>query len=83
MWYYDCYQIKQTPQDIIITSGDSEVVLLTFMSCLNSGDEIIVLEHAYANYMSFAISVDVVIRTVTTTKEGASVCQKWKKRGPD
>lgn len=39
------------------------------MSCLNSGDEIIVPEPAYANYMSFAISAGTVIRTVTTTIE--------------
>lgn len=37
------------------------------MSCLNPGDEIIVPEPAYANYMSFAISAGAVIRTVTTT----------------
>ena len=67
--YYDRYQIKLTPQDIIITSGGSEAVLFAFMSCLNPDDEIIVPEPAYANYMSFAISAGAVIRTVTTTIE--------------
>lgn len=65
--YYDRYQIKLTPDDIIITSGGSEAVLFAFMSCLNPGDEIIVPEPAYANYMSFAVSAGAVIRTVTTT----------------
>lgn len=69
MGYYDRYQIKLTPQDIIITSGGSEAVLFAFMSCLNPDDEIIVPEPAYANYMSFAISAGAVIRTVTTTIE--------------
>lgn len=55
--------------DIIITCGGSEAVLLAFMSCLNPGDEIIVPEPTYANYMSFAISAGAVIRTVTTTIE--------------
>jgi len=41
--------------DIISTCGGSEAVLFAFMSCLNPGDEIIVPEPAYANYMSFAI----------------------------
>ncbi len=71
--YYDRYQIKLTPQDIIITSGGSEAVLFAFMSCLNPGDEIIVPEPAYANYMSFAISPGAVIRTrtvITTIEEG-------------
>ena len=65
--YYDRYQIKLHTDEIIITSGGSEAVLFAFMSCLNPGDEIIVPEPAYANYMSFAISAGAVIRTVATT----------------
>ena len=65
--YYNRYQIKLTADEIIITSGGSEAVLFAFMSCLNPGDEIIVPEPAYANYMSFAISAGAVIRTITTT----------------
>lgn len=65
--YYNRYQIELSADEIIITSGGSEAVLFAFMSCLNPGDEIIVPEPAYANYMSFAISAGAVIRTVTTT----------------
>ena len=65
--YYDRYQIKLRADEIIITSGGSEAVLFAFLSCLNPGDEIIVPEPAYANYMSFAISAGAVIRTVATT----------------
>lgn len=65
--YYDRYQIKLTPDDIIVTTGGSEAVLFAFMSCLNPGDEIIVPEPAYANYMAFAVSAGAVIRTITTT----------------
>ena len=65
--YYERYQIKLHPDEIIITSGGSEAVLFAFMSCLNPGDEIIIPEPAYANYMSFAISAGAVIRTVATT----------------
>ena len=67
--YYDQYQIKLTADDIIITTGGSEAVLFAFMSCLNPGDEIIVPEPAYANYMAFAISAGAVIRTVSTSIE--------------
>lgn len=67
--YYERYQIKLNADEIIITSGGSEAVLFAFMSCLNPGDEIIVPEPAYANYMSFAVSAGAVIRTVTTTIE--------------
>ncbi|MBQ4127673.1 MAG: pyridoxal phosphate-dependent aminotransferase [Alistipes sp.] len=65
--YYEEYQIKLTPDDVIVTTGGSEAVLFAFMSCLNPGDEIIVPEPAYANYMAFAISAGAVIRPVMTT----------------
>ena len=72
--YYDQYQIKLSPDDIIITTGGSEAVLFAFMSCLNPGDEIIVPEPAYANYMAFAISAGAIIRTVSTSiEEGFSL----------
>lgn len=67
--YYERYQIKLSADDIIITSGGSEAVLFAFMSCLNPGDEIIVPEPAYANYMAFAVSAGAIIRTITTTIE--------------
>lgn len=77
--YYERYQIKLSADDIIITCGGSEAVLFAFMSCLNPGDEIIVSEPAYANYMSFAISAGAVIRTVTTTIEEGFCLPKVEK----
>ena len=67
--YYEQYQIKLTPEDVIVTTGGSEAVLFAFMSCLNPGDEIIVPEPAYANYMAFAISAGATIRPVVSTIE--------------
>ena len=77
--YYDRYQIKLHADEIIITSGGSEAVLFAFLSCLNPGDEIIVPEPAYANYMSFAISAGAVIRTVATTIEEGFCLPKVEK----
>lgn len=77
--YYERYQIKLKADDIIITSGGSEAVLFAFMSCLNPGDEIIVPEPAYANYMSFAVSAGAVIRAVTTTIEEGFCLPKVEK----
>ena len=72
--YYAKYNINLSPDDIIITSGGSEAVLFSFLACLNPGDEIIVPEPAYANYMAFAISAGAVIRTISTTiEEGFSL----------
>ena len=72
--YYDKYNIKVDADDIIITSGGSEAILFAFMACLNPGDEIIVPEPAYANYIAFAISAGAKIRTIATTiDEGFSL----------
>ena len=72
--YYKKYDNNLTADDIIITSGGSEAVLFAFLSCLNPGDEIIVPEPAYANYMAFAISVGAKIKTIATTiEEGFSL----------
>lgn len=62
--YYAGFNIQVDAGDIIITTGGSEAVSFSFMACLDPGDEIIVPEPAYANYMAFAISSGVVIKTV-------------------
>lgn len=67
--YYGKFNISLSPDDIIVTSGGSEAVLFAFLACLNPGDEIIIPEPAYANYMAFAISAGAVIKTVTSTIE--------------
>ena len=77
--YYERYQIKLSPDDIIVTTGGSEAVLFAFLSCLNPGDEIIVPEPAYANYMAFAVSAGAVIRTVATTIEEGFCLPKVEK----
>lgn len=65
--YYRRFRIELSVNDIIVTSGGSEAVLFAFLACLNPGDEIIVPEPAYANYMAFAVSAGAVIKTVTST----------------
>ncbi len=65
--FYAHYNIHTTPEDIIITSGGSEAVLFAFMSTLNPGDEILITEPFYANYLAFAISAGAVIKPISTT----------------
>ena len=62
--YYHRFSIDVDVDDIIVTTGGSEAVLFAFMACLDPGDEIIVPEPAYANYMAFAISAGAKIVTV-------------------
>ncbi len=65
--YYRRFKINVDVDDIIITTGGSEAVLFAFMACLDPGDEIIVPEPAYANYMAFAISAGAKIVTVPSS----------------
>lgn len=67
--YYARFNISVSPEEIIVTTGGSEAVLFAFLSCLDPGDEIIVPEPAYANYMAFAISAGAVIRSVPSSIE--------------
>lgn len=65
--YYRRFDIDVEVDDIIVTTGGSEAVLFAFMACLDPGDEIIVPEPAYANYMAFAISAGAKIVTVPSS----------------
>ncbi|GHT56067.1 aspartate aminotransferase [Bacteroidia bacterium] len=67
--YYSKFKINVSADDIIVTTGGSEAVLFAFLACLNPGDEIIVPEPAYANYMAFAVSAGAVIRPVPASIE--------------
>ena len=67
--YYRKYDINVEPDDIVITCGGSEAVQIAFMACLDPGDEIILTEPLYANYLGFAIPAGIKVRTITTKIE--------------
>ena len=67
--YYAAYGIDLSPDEIIITAGGSEAVQFAYMACLDPGDEIIVTDPSYANYMAFAISCGAVVKSVKTSIE--------------
>lgn len=67
--YYKKFGIEISPSEIIVTTGGSEAVLLSFLACMNQGDEIIMVEPGYANYISFAKTAGVVVKTVTSSIE--------------
>ena len=67
--YYAKFGVNVSEKEIIVTCGGSEALLLTFMSCLDPGDEIIMTEPGYANYISFSVTAGVTIKTVTSKIE--------------
>lgn len=67
--YYKKIGIDVNYEDILITTGASEAITLTLLTCLNAGDEIIVPEPFYANYFSFATASDVKVIPITSSIE--------------
>ena len=62
--YYNKVGYNITPEDIIVTTGGSEAISITFMTCLDAGDEVIVPEPFYANYNGFASQSDIIVKPV-------------------
>lgn len=67
--YYKRHNIHVDYEDILITTGGSEAITITLLTCLNAGDEIIVPEPFYANYYSFATTTDVNVVAITSNIE--------------
>ncbi|MEN9381507.1 MAG: hypothetical protein RI940_388 [Bacteroidota bacterium] len=67
--YYQSKNIQVDYSDILITIGGSEGILFAFMACLDAGDEIIVPEPFYANYIGFAIAAGIKIIPITSSIE--------------
>lgn len=67
--YYKKYGIEIKADEIIITCGGSEAILLGLLTCLDPDDEIIMVEPGYANYISFAKTAHVKVKTVTSRIE--------------
>jgi aspartate aminotransferase len=54
--YYKKYHINLSHKDIIVTTGASEGLLFLFSSIMDPGDEVIISEPFYANYIAFSTS---------------------------
>ena len=67
--YYKRYGIEISADEIIVTCGGSEAILLGLLTCLDPEDEVIMVEPGYANYISFAKTAHVVVKTVTSKIE--------------
>jgi aspartate aminotransferase len=65
------YKIDITPDQMIITMGASEALIFSFMVCCDPGDEILIFDPTYANYIGFAaISGVRLIPLPCTLEEG-------------
>ena len=67
--YYRDRNLAVDSSQILITTGGSEAISFAFVVCFNPGDEVIIPEPFYANYQSFAIANDVIIKPITSEIE--------------
>ncbi len=67
--YYQGVDIDVDHTEMLITTGGSEAITFAFLSTLNPGDEVIIPEPFYANYIGFAISAGVVVKPITSSIE--------------
>lgn len=65
--YYRKVGINVDHTQMLITTGGSEAILFTMLTCLNPGDEIITPEPFYANYNGFAVVSGTRIIPVTSS----------------
>ena len=67
--YYKKLDVDLAPDDVLITSGGSEALLLTCLSILDPYTEVIIPEPYYPNYTTFVHAAGGVIRALHTGPE--------------
>jgi len=51
--YYRRYDVDLAPENLLVTTGGSEAIIFAFGACLDPGDEILIPDPMYANYLGF------------------------------
>jgi aspartate aminotransferase len=63
--YYKEHDIHISADDIIISTGASEALLFALQATMDPGDELIIPEPFYANYLGFSINAGVNVVPIT------------------
>jgi len=67
--FFGSWDIDFAPDQILVTSGASEAITFTLAVVAGGGDEVLVFEPCYTNYLSFAHQADVNMVPVTLRVE--------------
>jgi aspartate aminotransferase len=67
--YYSRLGHEVSEDEVLVTTGASEALNFVFTAIMNPGDEVIVPEPFYANYVSFSLGNGGVVVPVTTSVE--------------
>jgi len=67
--YYEKFDISITENELMVTTGASEAIQFSLFSAFDPGDEIIIPEPFYANYLGYTQMSGIQIVPVTSTLE--------------
>jgi len=67
--YYQRFDIQVNSEEVLVTTGASEAILFLALSCMDQGDEVIIPEPFYANYIGFTEIANVAIKPITCSIE--------------
>ena len=69
--HYKYYNINFNYEDILITNGASEAILFSLLSICDIGDNILIPEPFYTNYLNFAKSANVNVKGIKTNSKNS------------
>lgn len=64
--YFKKFDLDYSKEDIVITNGGSEALVMALMAVCDHGDEVITFEPFYTNYNGFATCTDAKIVSIPT-----------------
>jgi len=67
--FYSYYDVNLSTDDVVITQGGSEAIIMSLSVIADPGDEVLVVEPFYANYKGFAGMVNVNLVPVNSNPE--------------
>lgn len=67
--YYTHYDIAVTAEEILVTTGGSEALLFALMTICDPGDNVLIPEPFYTNYLGFATMAGVEVRPIPSRAE--------------
>lgn len=68
-FYQEIYGLALTPAHFLITTGGSEALLFAFLTLLSPGEEVLVINPTYANYIGLSYATEIQLRAVESSVE--------------
>lgn len=62
--YWSLWNVEVSPEEIVITTGGSEAILFALLATCDPGDEVLVPEPFYANYLGFASAAGIQVKPI-------------------